>query len=86
MGVRRCCQTNANQSMQGQWSYPLCHAQVTPLSESGNAVKLEVFSAVEVAFLVEMIVDRRVDGDGFLQCSRSSEAQHRPLSSSKRLM
>ena len=40
----------------------------------------------EVAFLIEMIVDRRVDGDKFLKCSRSSEAQHRPLSSSKSLM
>ena len=86
MGVRTCCQTNANLSLQGQLSCPLCHAQVTPLSESGSAVKLEVFSAVKVAFLIEMIVDRRVDGDEFLQCLRSSEAQHRPLSSSKRLM
>ena len=42
---------------------PLCHAQLTPLSESSSAVKLEVFSAVEVAFRVEMIVDRRVDED-----------------------
>ena len=47
-------------------------------------VKFEVVSAVEVAFLVEMIVDRRVEGDEFLQCSHSSEAQHGALSSSKR--
>jgi hypothetical protein len=64
----------------------LCNDQLTPLSEGSSAIKLEVFSAVEVAFLIEMIVDRRVDGDEFPQCSRSSEAQHRPLSSSKSLM
>jgi hypothetical protein len=33
------------------------HAQLTPLGESGGSVKLEVFSGVEVAFLVEMIVN-----------------------------
>jgi hypothetical protein len=64
----------------------LCRTELAPLSESRSAVKLEVFSAVEVAFLVEMIVDRRVDRDEFLQCSRSSEPQHGELSSSKRLM
>ena len=58
----------------------LCRTELAPLSESSGAVQLEVCSAVEVAFLVEMIVDRRVDGNEFLQCSRSSEAQHGALS------
>ena len=62
----------------------LCRTELAPLSESGSAVKLEVFSAVEVAFLVEMIVDRRVDGNEFLRCSRSSEAEHSAFTSSKR--
>ena len=54
----------------------LCRTELTPLSESGSAVKLEVFSAVKVAFLVEMIVDRRVDGDKFLQGSHAPKADH----------
>ena len=72
--------------MRTSLSCPLCHAQLTPLSESGSAFKLEVFSAVELAFLVEMIVDRRVDGDEFLQCSHAPEADHRTFSSSEWLM
>ena len=47
---------------------------MTPLNESGSAVKLAVFSAVEVAFLLEMIVDRGMDGDGFLKVSHAAEA------------
>ena len=64
----------------------LCRTELTPLSESGSAVKLEFFSAVEVAFLVEMIVDRRVDGDEFLQGSHAPKADHCPFSSSEWLM
>jgi len=30
---------------------------LTPLSESDGAVELEIFSTVEVAFLVEMVVN-----------------------------
>jgi len=47
---------------------------MTPPNESGSAVKLAVFSAVEVAFLLEMIVDRGMDGDGFLKVSHAAEA------------
>ena len=35
----------------------LCRTELTPLSESGGAVELEFVSAVEVAFLIEMVVD-----------------------------
>ena len=51
---------------------------MTPLNESGRAVKLAVFSAVEVAFLREMNVDRGIDGNKFLQVSHAAEAQQRP--------
>ena len=37
-----------------------------------------------MSFLVEMVVDRGVDGDEFLQTSRSAEAQRGARSSSKR--
>ena len=49
------CQTNSNQSLQGQRSCPLCRAELTPLGESSGSVQLEIGSGVEAAFLVEMI-------------------------------
>ena len=59
--------TDANQSLQGQWRFPLCRAKLTPLGYSGSAVQLEMDPAVEMAFLVEMVVYRGVDSDEFLQ-------------------
>jgi len=59
---------------------------MTPFSKSGDTVKLEVLAAVEVAFFVEMIMYGRVDGGEFLETSHLSEALHRSLSSSQRLM
>ena len=38
----RCCQTDENQSLLGQWRCPLCPAETAPLSESGGAVELEI--------------------------------------------
>ena len=83
---RRCCQTNANQPQFFSDLNLLGCAKAAPLGKSGGAVKLEVFSAVEVAFLVEMIVDRRVGGDEFLQGSHAPKADHYPFSSSEWLM
>jgi type IV secretion system protein VirB10 len=40
----RSCQTNANQSLKGQWRLLLCRAKLTPLGESGGAVELEISS------------------------------------------
>jgi hypothetical protein len=34
----------------------LCGTELAPLGESGGTVQLEIFAAVEVALLVEMIV------------------------------
>jgi hypothetical protein len=39
-----------------------------------------------VSFLVEVVVDRAVNRGEFLQTSHPSEPEHRPLSSSKRLV
>ena len=47
---------------------------------------LEDVAAVEVAILIEMIMDRGVDGGEFLQGFNVPELRHRPLSSSERLM
>lgn len=45
---------------------------------------LEIGPAVEMAFLVEVVMDGGVDGDEFLQTSHTTEAEHCPFSSSKR--
>ena len=34
----------------------LCGTELTPLGEGGGTVQLEIFAAVEMAFLIEMIV------------------------------
>lgn len=60
------------------------HAQLTPLGESCGAGQLEIGPAVEMLFLVEMVVYGRMDGDEFLQTSHASETLHRPFSPSKR--
>jgi len=40
---------------------------LTPFSERGSAVLLEYIAAVEVAVLVEVVVDRGMGDDEFLQ-------------------
>ena len=51
-----CCQTNANRSQLADDDEVSGHAQPTPLGKSGGAVSLKVVSAVEVAFLVTLLV------------------------------
>ena len=36
-----CCQTDSNQSPQGQWCCPLFHAKLAPRSERGVTIALE---------------------------------------------
>ncbi|GEM_PF-5461637 len=67
----------------GQYCYPLRRAKTAPLGECSGAVDLEIWSGVEDALRVEIIVDRGVNGDEFLQTSHLSEAQHGTFSSSK---
>ena len=59
---------------------------MTPLSERGSAVLLEDMAAVEVAVLVEVVVDRGMGGGEFLQGLYISELCHRSFSSSERLV
>ena len=80
------CQTDANQSLQGQRGCPLCRTKLTPLGESGGAVELENGAGVKVALQVEMVVNGSMNGGEFLQTSHTSKAQHRPFSSPKWLM
>ncbi len=44
----------------------LSRGELTPFSERGRAVLLEDIAAIEVAFVIEMIVDRGVDGGELL--------------------
>ena len=78
-----CCQTNANQSLVGQGYCTLCGAESAPLRESGGAVGLEVISLGEIALLVEVVEDGRVDGGELLKTSHAPEALHRAFSSSE---
>ena len=59
-------QSNANLSQFSSDGGPLGRKKAAQPCESGGAVVLEILSAVEGALLVEMIVDRGVDGDEFL--------------------
>jgi hypothetical protein len=52
-----CCQTNANQSLLGQKGCPSRRAEATPLRKSRGAVEFEFVATVEMAFLVEMVVN-----------------------------
>jgi len=79
----RCCQTNSNQSQIGQDFRPLSSTKLAPLGQSGDTVPFEFLSRVETALRIEEVENGGVDGREFLQTSQSSEAQHRPLSSSK---
>ena len=85
-GWWRCWQTNANSSLFAQTRRALGRAELTPLGKSSGAVQLEILSVVESALLIEMVMDRCVDGCEFLQCSHSPEAEHGPLPPSKRLV
>jgi hypothetical protein len=79
----RCCQTNANQSLFAPPAPPSGSKKSTPFGQGGGAVQFESLSAVEGAFLIEMVVDRGMDRDEFLQRSHASESQHRSFSPSK---
>ena len=81
-----CCQTNANSSQFPSLGNLLGRKKAAPLCESGGAVGLKIVSTVECALLIEMIMDRRVDGCELLQCPHPTKPEHRPLSSSKGLV
>jgi hypothetical protein len=45
---------------------PLMPRRSAPLCESGVAVELEVFTGVEVALQIDVVVNRRLNGGEFL--------------------
>ncbi len=60
--------------------------ELTPFSERGSAALLEGIAAVEVAVLVEVVVDRGMGGGEFLQGPHIFEFRHRSFSPSERLV
>ena len=59
---------------------------MTPFSEHGSAALLEDIVAVEVAVVVEVVMDRGLGGGEFLQRPFVPEPLHRSFSSSERLV
>ena len=59
------------------------HAELTPIGEGGGPVQLEDVATGKTAYLVEVVVDGRVDGGEHLKTSNPPETKHRPLPSSK---
>ncbi len=59
---------------------------MTPSSKRRSAVLLENIAVVEVAVVVEVVVDRSMDGSEFLQGLDVPELRHRSFSSPERLV
>ena len=60
--------------------------ELTPSRECGSAVLLEDFAAVQVAVLVEVIVDRGMGSGKLLEGFHVPELRHSSFSSSERLV
>jgi hypothetical protein len=59
---------------------------LTPLGQSSRATLFENIATVEMAVLVEVVVERGMGGGEFLQGLYVSEPRHRSFSSSERLV
>ncbi len=64
----------------------LTRGELTPFSERGSAVLLGDRAAVEVAVVVEVVVDRGMGGGEFVQGLYVPELRHRSFSSPERLV
>ena len=72
--------------MRTQWAVNLQTPfgnELAPLCMGGGVINLETLPAVEVVFLIKMIVNGGMYGDTFLQSSYLSERLHRSLSTSQ---
>ena len=63
--VSGCCQSNANQSPKGAKSGS-SGRKPTPFGQSGGTVLLENVTAVEMAVVIELVVDRGMGRSKFL--------------------
>ncbi len=62
----------------------LSRGELTPFSGRGSAVLLEDIAAVEVAVLVEVVLDLGMGGGEFLKGFYVAQPRHRSFSSSER--
>jgi len=85
VGTQGHCQTNLPGPAKGA-GLRRSGRQLTPLGQGGGTVLFEDIAAVEVAVLIEVVVDRGVGGGKLLQGLYIPELHHRILSSSERLM
>jgi hypothetical protein len=60
--------------------------EVSPFGQSGGAVLFESLAAVQVALVIEIVVERGMDGDKFLEGAGVPELSHRFLPSSRWLV
>ena len=81
----RHCQTNLSRLAKGA-SQNRSGRQLTPLGHCGRTVLFENIAAVEVAVLIEVVVDRGMGGGEFLQGLFIPEPGHRSFPSSERLV
>ncbi len=81
----RHCQTNLSRPAKGAGPRR-SGRQLTPLGQGVGTVLSEDVAAIEVTVLIEMIMDRGVDGGKLLQSHYVPELRHRIFSSSERLM
>ena len=72
------CQTKANRYPKVVM-HPPSGRKLAPLGQGSGAVLLEDVAAVEVAVLIEMVMDRGVDGGEFLQGFNVPKLRHRLL-------
>ncbi len=84
-GFKRHCQTNLNRRAKGAGPRR-SGRQLPPFRQGGGLVLSEDVATIEVTVLIEMIMDRGVDGGKLLQSLYVPELRHRTLSSSERLM
>jgi hypothetical protein len=79
------CQTKLNRPAKGA-GLRRSGRELTPLGQGGGPVLSEYVAAIEVTVLIEMIMDRGVNGGKLLQGVEIPEPSHRSFSSSERLV
>jgi len=79
----RHCQTNLSRPAKGA-GLRRSSRQLTPLGQGDRTVLFEDIAAVDVAVVVEVVVDRGVDGGELLESFHVSKLRHRSFSSSER--
>ena len=81
----RHCQTNLSGPAQGI-GLKRSGRQLTPLGQGGRTVLFEDVAGVDVAVVVEVVVDRGMGGGKLLESFHVPELRHHSFSSSEQLV